>query len=96
VASNQELIDRELALRAFEQGYAIGADLQRTARHTVDPPTHGHWRHGFDAGRSAALAASEAYRISLRVVEPCKSCAVRRDAGLSGQCPACANERSRR
>jgi len=96
VASNQELIDRELALRAFEQGFAVGADLQRTARHVVEPSTHQHWRAGFDAGRAASHVASDAYRVSLRAAEVCKACIARRSAGFDGQCPACANERSKR
>lgn len=56
-------INKELAVRAFEQGFAVGANpLKRAAGHTVDPDTHKHWRTGFEAGRRAVDAAAATYR----------------------------------
>lgn len=56
-------IAKELAARAFRQGFAVGAnELKRAAGHTVDLDTHAHWRAGFEAGRTALDRAVAAYR----------------------------------
>src|SRR5262245_18934173 len=59
---------RALAVRAFTQGFADGADPRRAVRrHAVDPHTHDQWRKGFEAGRDAIVAAERAYGSSLLV-----------------------------
>jgi hypothetical protein len=65
--SPEEKVAVELKVRAFSQGFAIGANLLKQAnRHTVDPDTHEHWRRGFDLGRKSADAAANKYRESFR------------------------------
>jgi hypothetical protein len=61
-----DLLDRALALSAFEAGFAAGADPRRARRRTVvEPLTHQHWRRGFEAGRDAAFRAAKSYRAEL-------------------------------
>lgn len=57
------ITEKAIALRAFEQGFASGADpLAGRKRHRVDPTTtHVHWRAGYDAGVEAREAACERY-----------------------------------
>lgn len=56
-------LDKELGLRAFRDGFAVGADPRRAARrHIVEPETHVHWRAGFEAGRAAIEQAVEQYQ----------------------------------
>lgn len=46
------VVANELKVRAFEQGFAQGANpLGSTKRHSVEPNTHEFWRRGFEAGR---------------------------------------------
>lgn len=57
----------ELAVRAYEQGFVCGADpLKGLSRHVVEPETHQHWRAGFAAGRAAQQQSSVAYREQLK------------------------------
>jgi hypothetical protein len=52
-----------LAIRAFMEGFAVGADGNRSRRrHAVDPSTHPFWRQGHEAGRDAHRAAVEQVR----------------------------------
>lgn len=56
-------IQAEHAVRAFEQGFAVGANpLKRAGGHAVDSGTHKHWRTGYEAGRRAVDTASARYR----------------------------------
>lgn len=58
--------DADLALRAFMQGFAKGADdLKRSSGHVVDAATHEHWKRGFDLGRLGADMARAQYRARL-------------------------------
>jgi len=60
------IVEKALALRAFEQGFAEGADpLRKRKSHTVDPTTHEHWRRGFAAGRESVELACERYGAEL-------------------------------
>jgi hypothetical protein len=55
--------DRLLALRAFIDGFAVGADPDHARQRTaVNPLNHDHWRRGFEAGRAAAAEAAATYR----------------------------------
>jgi hypothetical protein len=64
-------LDQQLHLRAFEDGFARGADpLRARKRHAVDPSTHDSWRRGFDAGRAAAALAAKAFKIELTRPRP--------------------------
>ncbi len=57
------VISREIAVRAYAKGFAIGADpLSLAKRHVVEPATHKHWQAGFEAGRRAVEQASGGYR----------------------------------
>lgn len=58
----RENVAASLAARAFEAGFAAGADAHRARRrHAVDPVTHQDWRAGYDAGRAALKAALAAH-----------------------------------
>jgi hypothetical protein len=60
-------IGAALAVRAFAQGFHAGADPRRAlGRHPVDASTHEHWRHGFEAGRRAIIAAEDRYGQGLK------------------------------
>ncbi|TAL41923.1 MAG: hypothetical protein EPN91_09595 [Salinibacterium sp.] len=64
-------LERELAVRAYTQGFAIGANqLKQANRHTVSPDTHQHWRQGFEDGRRAVDQAAAAYKEKLRAQAP--------------------------
>ena len=59
-------IAEHIADKAFEEGFAFGADaMSGRRRHKVEPLTHQHWRAGFEAGR-AALAAAMTERLAIR------------------------------
>ncbi|HEV7518509.1 MAG TPA: hypothetical protein VGR07_19620 [Thermoanaerobaculia bacterium] len=53
---------RELALRAFNQGFLAATDPRRkTTRQVVEPATHEHWLAGHKAGIIALRDASREY-----------------------------------
>lgn len=59
IEHSQHVLNCEMRVRAFERGFAIGADLRKSAsRHVVEAETHDHWRAGFEAGRAAAVVAA--------------------------------------
>lgn len=88
MSKSNDAMARALALRAFAEGFAAGADPDRAKRRRVSGQANEeHWRRGYNEGREAAKAAEErfkdeqrslglAYRVAPAAVESieCGSC----------------------
>lgn len=56
---------RFLRLAQYERGFHAGADPSRARRgHTLEN-YHADWKKGFDAGKAAAQAARDGYKLEL-------------------------------
>lgn len=72
VAPTVAELTRTVALAAYTEGYAAGADLRCTRASRGVPgwqDVHRHWDAGFDAGRAAAEQAQRAYADALADAE---------------------------
>lgn len=73
---SDQVIRREIALRAYRHGYVAGvaaAAIGKQARHTVDGETHQHWRRGYEDGRRAVDSSATAYAEEIKRSETSKA-----------------------
>jgi hypothetical protein len=62
----KEQMKLEIALMAFRDGFAVGANTRSAhKRHVVEAETHKHWKRGYEAGRAAVESEETAYRKEL-------------------------------